>query len=162
MAVLACPTADHERWKKVDAWWRDQRLLGYTREPEGALGWRNCRVCESTLARHEEVMVMDATPDGFWVSATGYAKLAGEMEAGGHLDLAGYFFKRAQDAAVARFDEVCAAAAPELVAVDAVPEQLERTEVLFVPSPWVEREELYDGDRHDAAKHERAEARAER
>lgn len=68
MAVLACATEFHERAKTVDAWWRDQRLLGYTREPEGALGWRNCRVCESTLARHEEPGLLrpEAPVPTFW------------------------------------------------------------------------------------------------
>lgn len=134
--ATACPTADHERWKTVDAWWRDQRLLGYTREPDGALAWRNCRMCESTLARHEEVMQMEA-PDGYWLSAEGYARLAEEMERAGHLDLLKYFERRSHDAAVARFEEVCAAA-PALAAVDEVPEELERTEVIFAPNPWQE------------------------
>lgn len=135
MAVLACAAADHERWKTVDAWWRDQRLLGYTREPEGALGWRNCSLCESTLARHEEVMQMNA-PDGYWVSATGYARLAEEMERAGHFDLQRYFLARAQAAAVARFDEVCAV--PQLVAVHMVPE--ERTQEMPATNPWIEQE----------------------
>lgn len=123
--ALACPTELHERWKKSDAWWRDQRLLGFTVDAhEGALEWRNCRACESTLARHcaREEMSM-STPDDFWLRAEGYAKMAEEAERAGHFDLAAYFDRRAVEAAIARFDEVCAV--PQLVAVDAVPEQLE-------------------------------------
>lgn len=141
---MVCTTLDHERWKKVPAWWRDQEWLGATTTArfDELLVWKNCRTCGSTLGRHvpREGFVMEG-PDGFWVSATGYATFALQVEASGHLDLAAYFYKRAQDAAVARFDEVCAAAVPHLVAVDQVDEQLERTEVVFAPSPWIEQEE---------------------
>jgi hypothetical protein len=138
---MVCATLDHERWKTVPAWWRDQEWLGATttHRYEELLVWKNCRTCGSTLGRHvpREEVVMEA-PEGFWISATGYARLAEEMERAGHLDLLKYFEKRSHDAAVARFDEACAAAVPQLVAVDQVDEQLERTEVVFAPNPWAE------------------------
>lgn len=158
MSQLACPSADHERWKLQPLWWQDQPLLGFQTTPRGNV-WqlRNCRVCGSTLGRRCErkEMTMDA-PDGYWLSAEGYARMAEEMERAGHLDLLKYFERRSQDAAVARFDEVCAAA-PQLVGIDDVP--AEPTAELAEANPWVE---FYDGDKADAAAHERHEARADR
>lgn len=77
-----------------------------------------------------------STPDAYWLSATSYARLAAEMERAGHFDLERYFLARAVDAAVARFDEVCAV--PQLVAVDVVPE--ERTQEMPAANPWIEQE----------------------
>lgn len=141
IAQLACPTADHERWKLVEAWWRDQRLIGYSVSPrtKAAYEMRNCSVCESTLARRcDRAEVVMEAPEGYWLSAEGYARLAEEMERAGHLDLLKYFERRTMDAAEARFDQVCAAAVPQLVAVDEVPEQSEPTVVIFAPNPWLE------------------------
>lgn len=136
MTANCCPTELHERLKLSDAWWLDQRLLGFTTDVhEGALAWRNCRACESTLARHcaREEMSM-STPDDFWLRAEGYAKMADEAERAGHLDLAMYFDRRVAEAAVARFDHVCV---PQLVDVHAVPDEL--TEVLPAANPWIEQ-----------------------
>jgi hypothetical protein len=138
---MVCSTRDHERWKGVPAWWRDQPWLGATTTAryEEMLVWRNCRTCGSTLGRHvpREGFKMDA-PDGYWVTAKGYAHLAAEQERGGHLDLAAYFYKRAAEAAVAQFEESCRARGTQLVPVDMVPEECERTEVMSTPSPWLE------------------------
>jgi len=80
---------------------------------------------------------MDA-PEGYWVTAKGYAHLAAEQERGGHLDLAAYFYQRATDAAVAAFEESCRARVPQLVGIDDVPDEVEPTEDLPAPAPWVE------------------------
>lgn len=160
MTSMVCATIDHERWKRVPAWWRDQEWLGATAtgHADEMLVWKNCRTCGSTLGRHvpREGFKMDA-PEGFWVTARGYAQLAAEQENGGHLDLAAYFYRRAADAAVAAFEESCRARVPRLVGFDDVPD--EPTADLPEANPWVE---LYDGDRADAAAHERHEARAGR
>jgi hypothetical protein len=156
---MVCASTFHDAAKLVPSWWRDQRLIGFTAGKSFALELRNCRVCESTLGRRcaKEEMVM-SEPDGFWVSAEGYARLAKEQEAFGFLDLASYFYGRAADAAVAKFDEACARA--ELVGVDQVPEELEPTAVLPAPpNPWIED---YDGADFREAVHARAEAEAGR
>jgi hypothetical protein len=138
-APMVCTVEEHERWKAVPAWWRDQKFVGYqVIDGKPMLDLRNCRICDSTLGRwcEGEELNMDA-PEGFWVRAQGYALLALEMEEGGHLDLASYFFGRAQGACEARFEESCAAAAP-LVGVDEVDETLEVTEVLPVPRDYAD------------------------
>lgn len=152
-APMVCASAFHEAAKLVPAWWRDQVLIGFNASRVSEKCWclKNCRVCNSTLGKQctREEMVME--PDGFWVSAEGYAQLASEQEARGFLDLAAYFYGRAVDAAVAKFDEACARR--QLVGVDEV-EDLEVTEVL--PDPLDAYWERLDRD------HDRAERRAGR
>lgn len=88
----------------------------------------------------------DDAPDGYWISAEGYARLAAELERDGHHDVAEHFYARSR----------AAAAAAELVDVDQVPEELEATESLPVVKDWVEQDDLH-ADYLDAM-HERAEA----
>jgi len=117
--MLACSTEVHEAAKRVEAWWRDQPLIGFTLLPFGVLEQRNCGACHSTVCRYHrggtEMTMQDEAPDGYWISARGYARLATELEGEGHPGVADHYFARAHDAAVASFEEACAAAA------DAVP-----------------------------------------
>lgn len=155
MSGMVCPSFVHEAGKRVDGWWRAQRLIGFTVGRTFALELRNCRVCESTLGKRcakEAIAMEDEAPDGFWISAAGYARLAAELEADGHLSVADHYYARAQAAAVQRFEETCARG--QLVGVDEVPEHLEPTEVL--PDPMDAYWDRLDRD------HARAERRAGR
>lgn len=127
--------AYHEAGKLVASWWCDQVFVGFQLlDGEPALSLRNCRDCASTLARccTREEMVMPE-PESHFLSALSYAELAREQEARGFDDFAAYFYRRALERCVARYDEVCA----RLRDIHEI-EDMEPTAELPTPDTWFE------------------------